>query len=385
MKVYTQGALAMAFIAMLCCVAQAQDYYASAYNSADAYVAQAQQLESGMATLRGNLGGDCACATCGCDPCACSSCGCDPCGNGCCGNGCCGDGCCANGCCDAGCCGGCCDPCCYDSCCNNCCEQPCYCPAIQFWVDATLFRFHKTGGVNVGNSDQGVANEENAELGYFLSPRFNLRYYGSNGMYYQLSYFEFNHGTILSANDPGSSIGVRSWTLDAVAGERFMLNKYWTLDWNGGARLYDYSETAVDRDEVANGNTEFNFDHSWGIGGIVGLDVSRCLGNGLSVYGGARFGVVHGDHTQIYNRNGAAPVNRRMLDENFIQTEISTGFEYSSFMANGTEVISKLGWEWITYENASSQFTAPTLAEAARTAGADVGYGGVTFSLGFYR
>ncbi len=340
MKVYTQSAMAVAVVAAMCCVqAQAQDYYASAYNPADAYVASTASLENDMATLRGNLGG-------GED----------------------GAGCCDTGCCDAGCCGaGCCDPCCGDCGCND------SCPAVQFWVDATFLRFHKTGGVRVGN-DAG----EDAELGYFISPRFNLRFYNSNDMYWQISYFEFNHGTLLTVGDPGSHIGVRSWTLDAVAGERFMLNRDWVIDWNGGARLYNYSETATDANEA-----EFNFDHSWGIGGILGIEGSRSIGNGLSVYGGAKLGIIHGDHTVIFRRDNVT-VNRRLLDENFIHTELGTGVEYSTYTASGVEVIAKVGAEFITYENASSAFAlAP--GEVARGPGADVGYGGFTFSLGIYR
>ncbi len=359
MKVYSLRAMAALIIGATCCVqAQAQGYYASAYNS-DARPTAARSLNA-MTTshahlaeehvgtgldagpsdeflneeyLGGGLGG----GRCG----------------------------------DTGCMAGCCAPC-ADA-----------CPAIEFWMDATFFRFHKTGGVNVGNSDQGVADEENAELGYFLSPRFNMRYYNSSGMYWQLSYFEFNHGTLLTANDAGSHIGVRSWTFDSVVGERFMLNRKWTIDWNGGLRLYNYSETAIDRDEVSLNNPEFNFDHSWGIGGILGIEGTRSIGNGLSVYGRAKLGIIHGDHTVAWNRDGTF-VNRQLLDENFIHTEFATGVEYSTCTACGVEVIAKAGAEWITYEDASSAF-AVGAPETSRAAGADVGYGGVTFSLGFYR
>ncbi len=310
----------------------------------DDYVARAQSLEAEFAQVGHTIGSGCCDPGCNCDNCCESYC---------------------DSCCDTGC----------DSCCSS---QSCM--AIQFWVDATMLRFHKTGGVRVGN-DIG----EDAEIGYTLSPRFNLRLYNANGMYWQLSYFEFNHGTLLTGNDPGSHLGVRSWTLDAVAGERFMLNRDWVVDWNGGARLYNYSETAIDRNEVANNFTEFNFDHSWGIGGILGIEGSRSLGNGLSVYGGAKLGIVHGDHTQIWNRNGANVVSRRNLDNNFIHTELSTGVEYSICTAGGTEIITKLGAEFITYENASGQFTSPSTVEAVRSSGADVGYGGFTLSLGVYR
>ncbi len=339
MKVYVPTALAMAMITLMCSQATSQDYDSPAYGHADTYVAQARSLEDSVATFRGNLGSSC---------------------------------------CESDCCASCCD----DGCCDSCCDDAC--PAIQFWVDATIMRFHKTGGVRVGN-DPG----EDAELGYFLSPRFNLRYYNSNGMYWQLSYFEFNHGTLLTVGDPGSHLGVRSWTLDAVAGERFMLNSKWTIDWNGGARLYNYSELAVDRNELNNGNTEFSFDHSWGIGGIMGLEATRCLGNGLSAYGAVKLGIVHGDHTTINSRQlGTASIplsNRRLLDENFIHTEIGSGIEYSTVTRGGTEIIVKAGGEWITYENASSSFLAAPGNEEIRKAGADVGYGGFTFSLGFYR
>ena len=288
----------------------------------------------------------------------------------------CESGCCDTDCCDTGCCDSGCDSCCGMSYCDT------GCSGVQVWVDATVLRFHKTGGVRVGN-DLG----EDAELGYFVSPRFNFRYYNPRGMYVQASYFNFNHGTLLSANDPGSHIGVRSWTLDLVAGERFMLNRDWAIDWNAGARLYDYSEMQTDANEVANNNTEYTFNHSWGIGGIVGLEASRMLGKGWSVYGGAKFGIVQGDHTVIYNRNATAPVNRRFLDENFIQTELFSGVEYSRHTVGGIEMIAKLGFEWITYENASTSYIglSPANAEHRQVPGADVGYGGPTLSLGFYR
>ncbi|MCA9266887.1 MAG: hypothetical protein KDA41_00375, partial [Planctomycetales bacterium] len=257
------------------------------------------------------------------------------------------------------------------------CDVSCGCGCVEFWADATVFQFFKTGGVNVGSSDQGVPNEENADLGFNLSPRLNLRYYGSCGTYAQISYFTFDHGTVLSGTEAGSTLNVRNWTLDAVAGESFMLNCNWAVDLSAGFRMYDYHETAVDFDETVNTNREFNIDHSWGVGGVMGLKAERCLTDRWSAYSGVKVALLYGDHRQTWNRNGSALVNVLLENEVFLHTELSAGLEYRSMTSGGTEWFATIGAELISYGNASGNFITPgpsTVAETVREAGVDVGY-----------
>jgi len=341
--------------------ARAQDYYDDTYSiepvsygttyvdaSPDAYVAQVGGLQEQIATVKGGVGvgpiGGCDCGVGGCD-----------------------------GGCDIGC-----DDC--DVCCDPCCR-----PAWQFQVDLTMLRYHKTGGVAVGSDAYVGFNPEAAELGFMASPRFHLRHYGKNDMFTEVSYFEFNHSA--NAQDGmGSFIAVRTYTLDAVAGERFQLNRDWDVEVTAGSRIWNFSETLVDFDA---GQLEYNRDNSWGIGGIVGLEARRQFHENWYWYGGARFAIVQGDHALGFSRNGGNSVaNVRLTDENFIQTELFSGTEFNRVLDSGTEIFCRVGVEWLTYENATSQFndTAPGQQNNERRVvpGADAGFGGMTISLGVY-
>jgi len=334
--------------------ATAQDYYASGYGSdavsydkGDEYVSQAKSLEKEMATMKDNIGK-------GGMGCGCSA-GC-------------------NGC-DA---------------CQSC--DTCQRPAWEFRVDLTMLRYHKTGGVQVGSDAHVGFNPELAELGFVASPRFHLRRYGDNGMFMEISYFEFNH----SANtaEANSDIFLRTYTFDWIAGERFQLNEDWDVEVTGGTRIWNFTETLVDDDGGA--TPEYNRDNSWGYGGIVGLEARRKLGDiwlggQWYAYGGANFAIVHGDHAYGQDR-GAGVVNVRMTDENFIHTEISAGTEYSRVLDNGSEIFMRYGGQWITYQNATSQFSETTPGAAVglpnetwSQPGADAGFGGINFSIGLYR
>jgi len=249
-------------------------------------------------------------------------------------------------------------------------------PTWEFWADLTLLRFHKTGGVQTGSDAFTDTNPEAAELGYSLSPRFHLRRYFDNGMFAEVTYFEFNHAATNNAGD--GSIRVRSYTLDGHIGEQFELNSCWSLECMAGIRYLDYSEQLNDDiDDV-------NLDGSRGIGGILTLALTRQLCGPWSLFGGTRAGIVYGDHRIMENRG--LETNVRLTDESFVQLEAYVGVEYTRTLPNGAELYVRGSGEWISYGNVTSQFnfTAPGLAghELAVQPGADASFGGFSATLG---
>lgn len=351
MLIHRSAAIATIVLAVLACTSiRAQDSGAPIYNYSSvqaqtAVLDRMEELEAEVASLRRELlvGG-------GCDGCAdkgCGSCGIDNIGK-------------------AYACG----------------------PRIDFRMDVTLLRFHKTGGVQTGSDMHTGKNPELVELGFIASPRFNLRFYRPNGMFVEASFFQFNH----SAQGAGmDALTVNAYTFDLKFGQDIKIDDNWTMTWTGGPRRFRYEERLVDADEL-----EFNVDSSKGIGGVVSLFAKRRIGPGLLIgrvlqgwdrqlFGGATFAIVHGDHRIRENRG--VPTDIRFTDENWIQMEIATGTEMTRTLANGAEIYFRWGVEWITYENASSQFAGnePGLGmhENSVEPGADVGFGGFTAALGF--
>ena len=339
---------AILFIAIGGATIRAQDslvpiYDFAAVDAQTAVLDRMQELEAEVASLRHELlfAGDCT----GCDDKGCGGCGTD---GGKFGKG-------------------------YDSC------QP----TIEFWIETTLLRFHKTGGVQTGSDMFTGTNPEAIELGFIASPYVHLRWYRPGGLFIEGAFFHFNHSTVRGLD----SIQINTYFLDFRFGQKFQVAEDWWIEWTGGPRRFKYEETLVD-------GTLFNKDVTQGVGGMVSLFAGRPIAGWLSkrlgfrqeLYGGAIFAIVHGDHSINENRLPNI-TNINMTDENFIQLELSTGTEWIRTMGNGGEMFLRWGVQWITFENVSSQFNnaAPGVLnhEGNVAPGADVGFGGFNATLGF--
>lgn len=293
-----------------------------------------------------NYGGDCGCAAPVCGPSY------DVCDVGCCDTGC-----------DLGC-----DPCCGDV-------------GWGLFTEAELlfFRYHRADGVRVG-----LNAGESGDFDFNPAYRVSLGTIAPNGIGFRTRYFEYDHTESIG----DGQIGVDTYTIDFELFEAFELNQNWALEISGGVRYAHFNETIIDTGEV--GGVDRRINGFNGAGLITGLEARRAVGFGL-LYARTRLGVVQDDKHVTNTLGGAALTDNRLIDTTAGMVELALGAEVNYELGNGSVLFARSGVEWQNWWNFSSAYAANVnpaggvladVADSIYGGPADIGFAGLTFSLG---
>lgn len=251
--------------------------------------------------------------------------------------------------------------------CAECCE-----PGGGFvgTLEATFFRYHRADGVNFG-SDAG----EDVEFGFEISPRITLGYAGSDGFGTRLRWWRYEErGEPIDDND--GFICVDTYTLDWELFDTIHIDCNWSVEISGGLRVNEFEEVLRESDEEDTRENDFN-----GFGGLFGLEVKRCLAEGLFVFARLR-GSILMDDKRVYNRDGGMLFqDRLLLDSTQGMLELALGCEYADQLESGATLFLRFQGEWQNWFNYSSAFN----PEYMFTGPSDVGFGGIAVSFGLTR
>ncbi len=269
-----------------------------------------------------------------------------------------------------------------DTCCDSYCD-PC-CDGNVGWglfseAELLFFRYHRADGVRVG-----LNAGESGDFDFDPAFRVSLGTIAPNGIGFRTRYFQYDH-----SEDIGDGvIGVDTYTIDFELFEAFELNENWALEISGGVRYAHFNETIVDSNEVL--GTDLRINSFNGAGLVTGLEARRAVGFGL-LYARTRLAVVQ-DDKHVVNTIGPIPVtDNRLVDTTAGMIELAVGGEVNYELANGSVLFARTGVEWQNWWNFSSAYAANVnpaggiladLADSIYGAPADVGFAGLTFSLG---
>jgi hypothetical protein len=219
--------------------------------------------------------------------------------------------------------------------------------------------------------------EDDINPGEFqASPRITLGYIAPGGLGIRGRYWEFNQ--VLNPNEgaPGA-LAIDTYTIDVEVFERFAINDAWDFEVFGGVRYNSFDENFAD----LVGDTEFRTVGFDGYGIIGGLEARREMLRG-AIYGRARWGILMDDKRLTNTGSGT----QDLLDTTVGVTEIAVGYEVSRVAAGGSLVFARFGVEYQQWSNYSSNFnTADADPEQFWTGSSDVGFAGVTASIGWMR
>lgn len=242
--------------------------------------------------------------------------------------------------------------------------------ACGHWIvlgEATFFRYYRADGARVGD-DPGAG--DNVEFDFEAAPRVTLGYAGSDGMGIRFRWWEFNQNS-----DGGRGVlGVSTYNLDLELFDTIQLNSVWSLQASAGSRWNEFDEQMFDR-----ADDELRRNEVRGFGGIVGVELRRCLTPCSSLFGGVKLAVLMDDKF-VSNVNTGDRVT--LLDSSVGMVEIAAGYEFSLLMAHHVQMFGRVAGEWQNWYNYSSSFGA---SEQVFQGASDVGFGGVTLSVGWNR
>jgi hypothetical protein len=188
-----------------------------------------------------------------------------------------------------------------------CCDQSAY----FFSLEATVFKFHDAGGVEDANGIDGKFDFE-------LMPRITLGYVGCDGLGARIRYWDFDADTKSKAHLP---ISVETYNVDFEVFQVCELDCCTALEFSAGIRYNDFEHHRTGLADVGPPVVLFvdKYDFS-DIGGMIGIEARRDLGNGLGVYARLREVILMGD-TGILDNNDEIDVTRPV-------TEIAFGADY---------------------------------------------------------
>ena len=198
-------------------------------------------------------------------------------------------------------------------------------------VEAVFLRLTKSDGMRGGQN--GGLNASNAKFDYDITPRISLARIGPNGIGIRARYWEYSHDKI-SAN--GQQVIADTYLADIELFERIDLSCCTALDWSAGIRFHDFDFDREGSDD------HFTLDKAWG--GIVGVQLNRCLGHG-ALYGRARWGIVVGEQGFIHSQG---VVDNHMSRS---QTSLGLGYAVSHDLPSGAIIAGFTGYEWRYWDN----------------------------------
>lgn len=251
--------------------------------------------------------------------------------------------------------------------CHECCEPS---AGLVGSVEATFFRYHRADGTRFGTDA-----DEDVEFDLDYSPRTTLGYAGSDGLGVRFRWWHYEERGEPLDDDDGT-IRVDTYTLDWEVFDTIQVNCNWTVEISGGLRFSEFEELLRESDEGDSRENDFD-----GFGGVVGLEVTRCIAENIFLFARLR-GAILMDDKLVRNRDGGMLFHHSvLLDSTQGMLELALGFECSEQLAGGATLFARFQGEWQNWFNYSSAFN----PEFVYTAPSDVGFGGIAVSLGMAR
>ena len=211
--------------------------------------------------------------------------------------------------------------------------------------------------------EAGVTNAAGVDSGfeYEVTPRLTLGFQSDGGMGVRTRIWDFSH-TANSVGSPVDDVLVDAFVWDIELFERIALNCNTSLEWSAGLRYTDFTEAlGVGLGPRLPASTE-------GWGGVIGLQLNRCLGRG-EIYARAR-------HAMSLVYDGSRPgAGNTQFDMWTNQTEIGLGYEIVRETRAGRLLRLRLGYEWQDWEGFSNRGAVPG-------ANNDVAFAGFVFGAG---
>ena len=201
------------------------------------------------------------------------------------------------------------------------------CPGCSYiaGIDATFMRYHRSDGV--GN-----------EFDFDFAPRVTLGYVACDGLGIRVRYWDME-----ADNNNGASID--TFTLDTELFQEYDLGCYTSLEVSAGIRYNEWTEEGLR-----------NTDTFTGFGGIVGIEVTRSVAVGGSLYARLRQSIMMDDFSSsgwwTDNDNGSS-----RLDTTRNITEIGLGWQTSCCLCDGAELTVHVGVEWQNWANYAESHT----------------------------
>ena len=259
-----------------------------------------------------------------------------------------------------------------DSCEDACCDEGA--GRWLFEAELTFFRYHRADGIRVGDDAPADDVTDNP---FQLAPRFTVGYMGADGFGVRARWWEYDMSTDAVEGSP-SNLGVDTYNFDVEAFDRIQLNSVWDLEISAGVRYNSFNEYMND----LVGDTETRFVSFNGWGGLLGLEVRRCIGANSAVFARARGAILMDDKTLDNVGSG----NVVLLDSTQGMTELALGLEANYDMGYGMYLYGRFAGEWQNWYNFSSNFDEGAAdPETFWTGASDVGFGGVVLSVGVVR
>lgn len=257
-----------------------------------------------------------------------------------------------------------------------------------------------------------------AEFDFDFSPRFSLGYESCDGLGVRGRYWKYNEAVVgptvlVSAFDPdgpnpnltvvpigvAASVNVETYTLDAEVYQTIELNCLTTLEVSGGLRYVEFEETLAANivagalpqtiaavagppvigakaapSALLNMNSTFS-----GYGGLLGAQLNRQMGNGLSVFGRTRGTVLMSDRESRLTAGGLVNSTTVLPDVTCGMIEVAIGAQYSFQLGNAIATL-RVGGEWQNWYNFTSEL--PVVGTSRVTSPMDVGFGGYSVGAG---
>jgi hypothetical protein len=242
----------------------------------------------------------------------------------------------------------------------------CRAGAFFFDVDLTYVRFFQEGGVTDIAGDPGDFNMK-------FAPRFELGWFGVNGMGVRMRYWNYDQNTI---STDGDGIAVDTFTFDLEIAQKYEIGCLTTLETFGGVRYVDFQQGLGDlaTDRLLMGGFT-------AAGGTVGFEGRRHCWYG-NVYARGRLSVLYGDSDAVLiDTVGVVVVDQsEALGNIYTQTELGIGYEVSGEWGNSV-VSARVGAEWHHWANAALADT--SLGGVGQDDQLeDVGFAGLVLGLG---
>ncbi len=272
--------------------------------------------------------------------------------------------------------------------------QPWRFPAAGgFFHDAELlfFRYHRADGNRSGNYGLiPVVDTDDVDADYQAAFRGTLGYRLDSGLGFRTRYFYYDtDAPSVFPDTVGGSLAVETYTIDMELFDRLDLGPKWALEFSGGVRYNEFTETMENFLPAA----PLRFNEFRGFGGILGAEAQRSFGNYGGLFVRGRGSILYGDKEVI---NGAGdpsgnPNEALILQDSVVGvTELAAGFQYTRPIFGGRVLANlRTGYEWQLWHNYSSAFSritsVPNYLQDPVSFGApsDVALHGFTLGLGF--
>ena len=174
---------------------------------------------------------------------------------------------------------------------------------------------------------------------YDFGGRVSLGYQFSDCLFTKVTYFGYKTDVFENSNGNGFSENdeLEVSYLDWVVGQHFMPSDKLTLSPYVGLRWGTFEETYTEKDFDYYESESYEFS---GLGIVVGVDATRALGSGFSLYGTAKQSILFGttDYSYYENDDGSIDRDSDSTDNVVFVSELGLGLQYdhsfASFDAN---------------------------------------------------